>query len=445
MTTPDQTPIDDGITDVEVKPNFKQRQVQCLMRAIQVTLDFFERVVEFASPKSAVDTTASSSTHDLHAPLRARWSIRVMVGGILLLLLWSSVGKIDQVTRAQAQIIAAERTQLVQSSDGGVLTQLHVKEGDVVKAGQLLATLQKERAAAAVSDSSAKVAALNITLARLHAEVYGKPLVFDKELLTYTDYIRNQTDLYNKRQTAFNDDIHALQDILGLGEDELRINRQLEASGDVSRAEILRLQRSVADIKAQLAGKRNKYFQDAQAEMTKAQEELSTQVEQLRDRSQVLEHTELVAPVDAVVNNIKVSTLGGVVRAGDTVMELLPTGDNLIAEAKIPPADIAFVAIGQDASVKLDAYDSSIFGALHGKVNYISPDVLTEETRQGPFMYYRVRIRITGSEFKGDKANEIHMRPGLTASVEIKAMERTVLSYLTKPISKTFSQSMGER
>lgn len=445
MTTPDQPTIDDGITDVEIKPNFKQRQVQRLMRVLQTTLDLFERVVEFASPKSAVDATASSSTHDLHAPLNARWSIRVMAGGLLLLVLWASVGKIDQVTRAQAQIIAAERTQLVQSSDGGVLTQLHVKEGDAVKAGQLLATLQKERAAAAVSDSRAKVAALQITLARLHAEVYSKPLVFDKELLAYSDYIRNQTDLYNKRQTAFNDDINALTNILALGEDELSINRQLEKSGDVSRAEILRLQRSVADIRAQLASKRNKYFQDAQAETTKAQEEHSTQTEQLRDRNQVLEHTELVAPVDAVVNNIKVSTLGGVVRAGDTVMELLPTGDNLIAEAKIPPADIAFVAIGQDASVKLDAYDSSIFGALHGKVSYISPDVLTEETRQGPFMYYRVRIRITGSEFKGDKASEIHMRPGLTASVEIKAMERTVLSYLTKPISKIFSQSMGER
>jgi adhesin transport system membrane fusion protein len=445
MNQSDPRPSSDDIIDVQPKPSFKQRQRNKVVDVFQAILAFFERLVDAASPKSAIDPHSPGGMHDLHAPLGARWSLRVMVLGLLLLLLWSSVGKIDQVTRAQAQIIAAERTQLVQTSDGGVITELHVKEGDVVKAGQLLATLQKERAAAAVSESNAKVAALNITLARLHSEVYGTPLVFDKELLTYTDYIRNQTDLYNKRQTAFKDDIHSLQAILALGEDELRINRQLEGSGDVSRAEILRLQRSVADIRAQLAGKRNKYFQDAQAEMTKAQEDLSTQTEQLRDRSQVLEHTELVAPVDAVVNNIKVSTIGGVVRAGDTVMELLPTGDNLIAEAKIPPADIAFVAIGQDASVKLDAYDSSIFGALHGKVSYISSDVLTEETRQGPVMYYRVRVRITGNEFKGDKASEIHIRPGLTASVEIKAMERTVLSYLTKPISKTFSQSMGER
>ena len=445
MNQHDPRHTSDDVIDVQPKPTFKQRQLQKIRHAAQTALLHCERLVDLVSPKHSIDPESSDAFHDLQAPMRARWSLRIIIGGLTVLLLWAAIGKIDQVTRAQAQIIAADRTQLIQSSDGGVLTQLHVKEGDTVKAGQLLATLQKERAAAAVSDSSAKVAALNITLARLHAEVYGKPLVFDEALMAYSDYIRNQTDLYNKRQTAFKDDINALERILSLAEDELRINRQLEASGDVSRAEILRLQRSVADIKAQLAGKRNKYFQDAQAEMTKAQEELSTQTEQLRDRSQVLEHTELTAPVDAVVNNIKVSTLGGVVRAGETVMELLPTGDNLIAEAKIPPADIAFVAVGQDASVKLDAYDSSVFGGLRGKVTYISSDVLTEETRQGPLMYYRVRIRITGTEFKGDKANEIQIRPGLTSTVEIKAMERTVLSYLTKPLTKTLSQSLGER
>jgi adhesin transport system membrane fusion protein len=368
-----------------------------------------------------------------------------MVGGVLLLLGWAFVAEIDQVTRAPATIIAAARTQLVQSVESGVVTRLHVKEGDVVKAGQLLVTLEKERAQAAVDDSSAKVAALRITLTRLQAEVYGKPLQFDKSLMAYVDYVRNQTELYEKRKRAFTDDVNALENILAIARTELRINQALLPTGDVSRAEILRLQRTEADIQAQLTNKRNKFFQDSQAEMTKAQEDLSSQTEQLRDRSQLLDHTELVAPSDGMVNNIRATTLGAVVRPGDVVLELLPTGTDLVAEAKISPTDIAFVSVGQSASVKLDAYDSSIFGAMNGEVSYISPDVLTEDTKQGPNSYYRVRIRIKDTEFKGKKASEITVRAGLTASVDIKAAERTVLSYLTKPIAKTFSQSMGER
>jgi adhesin transport system membrane fusion protein len=385
------------------------------------------------------------SPEDFMSSRSLLWRFRLLALGLVALIFWANVATIDQVTRAQAQIIAEDRTQLIQSPDGGVITQLHVKEGDIVKAGKILVTLQKERAEAAVSDTSAKVAALQITLARLQAEVYGKPLKFDTELRSYTEYIRNQSDLYNKRQTAFHDDINAVKHMLKLADEELQMNQQLEAQGDVSRAEVLRLQRNVADIRAQMVNKKNKYFQDAQAEMTKAQEELSSQVEQLRDRKQLLEQTELIAPMDAVVNNIRVNTLGGVVRPGDTIMELLPVSESLIAEAKIPSSDIAFIKLNQDASIKLDAYDSAIYGALRGKVSYISSDTLTEDTKQGPFAYYRVRIRLTDKEFKGEKAKDIQLRPGLSASVDIKAMERTVLSYLTKPITKTLGQSMGER
>jgi len=382
---------------------------------------------------------------DLPDPKRPRWALRGIIISICLLIVWAAYAQVDQVTRAPAQLIAAARTQLVQSADAGVITQLHVREGDEVTAGQLLVTLEKERAAAAVSDSSTKVAALRITLVRLAAEANSKPLRFPKDLQQHTDYIRNQTALYASRQKAFKADINALTNIEKLAKRELAINQTLEKTGDVSRVEILRLQRTVADVQAQRSSRQNKYFQDVQAEMAKTQEELSSQTEQLRDRMQMLEHTELVAPLDGIINNIRINTVGGVVRASETVMELLPTGDDLIAEAKISPADISFITLDQEASVKIDAYDSSIYGALAGRVSYISPDVVTEDTPQGPTTHYRVHIRIVGHEFTGAKSEQIKLRPGLTGSVDIKALERSVLSYLTKPVTKTLSNAFGER
>lgn len=393
------------------------------------------------------DLNTMNTHHVLQTPelTRARWVLRIAMGGILLLILWSAIGEIDQVTRAQGQVIAIARTQSIQATDGGAVAEIHVKEGQTVKRGELLVTLEKGRAQAAVDDSRAKVAALKITLTRLKAEVYGVPLKFAPDLEAYGEYIRNQRDLYLKRKSAIDQDVAALNDMLDLARQELDMNRGLEKTGDVSKSDLLRLQRSVADIQAQINNKRNKYFQEAVAEMTKAQEELNTQQEQLQDRSQLLEHTELIAPSDGVVKNIKVTTLGGVVRAGDLVLEILPLG-NLIVEAKIPPADIATVKLNQEAVVKLDAYDYAIYGTLKGHVSYVSPDTLLDETRQqGVVPYYRVQVVLDEKQFHGKKAEAIDVRPGMTATVEIKAQERTILSYLTKPVTKTISESMGER
>ncbi len=377
---------------------------------------------------------------------RARWILRIVLLGLALLIAWASVGRIDQVTRANGQIIATARTQVVQAADGGVLTELHVQEGAEVKGGQLLATFEKGRAQAAVSDSRGKVAALQITLARLRAEVYGSPLIFDSEVSEYKEFVANQTALFNKRKTAIDQDVAALNRHLLLAREELQMNEQLEKSGDVSRADLLRLRRQVAEIEAQISAKRNKYFQDAQAEMTKAQEDLNTQMESLRDRTQLMQHTELTAPVTGIVKNIRMTTLGGVVRAGDVVLEILPTGGDLIVEAKLSPADIAFVNVGDPAQVKLEAFDSTVYGALVGKVAYVSADTLTDETPKGPVPYYRIHVRL---EPRIDKrpifGQGIQVRPGMTCSVEIKAMDRTVLSYLSKPVIKTMQNSLGER
>lgn len=384
------------------------------------------------------------NANTLHPLVSARWMLRLSMASVVFLLIWAALSHIDQVTRAQGQVIAVSRTQSVQAPDGGPVKQILVKEGEAVKQGQLLMVLEQDRIHTSLNDSRAKVAALRISLARLRAEVYGHPLSFDTDLLEYKEYIANQKDLYVKRKALIDQDLQALNDMLGLASQELEMNRTLEQTGDVGRADVLRLQRNVADIRAQINNKRNKYFQEALVDMTKVQEDLNTQREQLEDRTQVLEHTELKAPADGVVKNIKVTTIGGVVRPGDVVMEILPV-DNLIVEGKVSTADSAYVKVGQQANVKLDAYDYSIYGTLNGHVVYVSPDTLLDETRQGAVPYYRVHVALDDAVFKGDRSNAIHVKPGMTATVEIKANTRTVLSFLVKPIAKTLQESMGER
>lgn len=383
----------------------------------------------------AADFEVSSNTG-------SRLTMWVAMLGLLLLTAWAGLTEIDQVKRAQGQIIASDRTQVIQAVDGGVLRELFVQEGQEVKAGQLLASFEKTRVRAALDDTQGKVMALRITLARLRAEVYGKNLVFEPAMLSYKALVENQTNLYNRRKTAFTEDIQALRKVLGVLLEENAMITKLEATGDVSQADILRSRRQIADLEAQITTRHNKFFQDAQAEMTKAQEDLNAQTEALNDRTQLLEQTDMNAPSPGLVKSIRVTTLGGVVRAGDVVMELLPTQSGLVLEAKVYPGDIAFISVGQSANVKLDAFDSSIYGGFKGEVVYVSPDTLTEETQRGPQPYYRVHVRTGEKDFDNDKAKRMDVRPGMTAQVDLVVAKRSVLSYLVNPVSKVMSQAL---
>jgi adhesin transport system membrane fusion protein len=179
--------------------------------------------------------------------------------------------------------------------------------------------------------------------------------------------------------------------------------------------------------------------------MTEAQEKLSSEQEQFRDRSQTLKNTDLTSPVNGIVKNIRMNTIGGVIKSGETLIEILPTDTEQVTEVKISPTDIAFVQVGQAANIKLDAYDYTIFGHLQGKVSYISPDTLIEESRNGPMPFYRVQLKVDTTQPRLGRSREIQIVAGMTAMVEIKAKNRTVLSYLTKPITKVLAESMGER
>jgi adhesin transport system membrane fusion protein len=381
---------------------------------------------------------------DFEAPPNTglRLTMWVLIAGLVVLTVWAAVTEIDQVKRAQGQVIASDRTQVIQAVDGGVLRQLLVQEGQEVKEGQLLASFEKTRVRAALDDTQGKVMALRITLARLRAEAYGQKLVFEPAMLPYKALVENQTNLYNRRKTAFTEDIQALRKVLGVLQEENAMITKLEATGDVSQADILRSRRQMADLEAQITTRHNKFFQDAQAEMTKAQEDLNAQTEALNDRTQLLEQTDMHAPSPGLVKSIRVTTLGGVVRAGDIVMELLPTQSGLILETKVYPGDIAFIAVGQAANVKLDAFDSSIYGGFKGEVVYVSPDTLTEETQRGPQPYYRVHVKIGEKDFDNEKAKRMDVRPGMTAQVDLVVAKRSILSYLVNPVSKVMSQAL---
>lgn len=364
---------------------------------------------------------------------------------VVSFIVWAAFAPLDQITRGSGQIIASSHTQVVQAADGGVIQVLNVREGYKVKRGQLLAALDRVKAEASVKESAAKAAALRANIARLKAEVFGGTPQFDNRLDGYPEFVANQRTLFAKRQAAVNEEVAALGAALSLVRSELDMNLPLLKTGDVSRTDVLRLQRQVADITGQITNRKNKYLQDSQAELSKAEEELAGVEQVLAQRQEQLDNTRLYAPVDGVVKNVRLTTLGAVLKPSEELLSIVPAGDELIVETKIKPADIAYLKPGLPATVKFDAWDYSIHGSFKGHVSYISADTLTEETRQGEQTYYRVKVTLPSQALVSQKGNTIDLQPGMTAQVDIKTGTQTVLQYLTKPITKTVSESMGER
>lgn len=388
----------------------------------------------------------------LTSSFRNRWlsqSSAVIIGIVIFFaaaITWSFWAELDQVSRAPGQVIPTGRIQVIQSTDGGQIERILVREGDIVKKSQLLVELDDVKLRASVGEAQGKVASLMSSMARINAELFDKPLVFPQEVQAFPEFVSNQTMLYNKRRQALQDQISSLRQMLGLMKQELDMNMPLLEQGDVARSDVLRLQRGVSDLQSQMVNVRNKYLQDLQAEYTKTEEDLVTAREVLAQRSDALRDTKIRAPVNGIVKNIKLTTVGGVLRPSDEVMTIVPTGEELILEVKMSPKDIAYVRVGQSASVKFDTYDSSIYGSGEGKVDYISPDTLTEQTPSGEATYYRVHIRVDTRPMKPHVAGEkIEISPGMTATAEIQTGRNTVWKYLTKPINKTFGEAMTER
>lgn len=384
------------------------------------------------------ETSGRTGTHSL-----VLW---VLLAALVALFAWAAIYRVDQIIRGMGAVISSSRVQVIQVVDGGVLKSLKVKECDQVRQGEVIALLDQTRFGASVMELDARLAALKAQSARLRAEVLGAPgISFPPEVLQFPDLVKVQQALFTQRRQSLNEELRTLEVAVRLAREDAQIVAQLAKSGDVSRSEVIRSERALNEAEAQLINRRNKYFQDAQVELAKVEDDIN-QNEQIRtQRNQQLTDSVIKTPVDGIVKNVRVTTLGGVMRAGDELMQIVPLDDKLIIEAKVRPADIAQVRPGLPAAIRFDAFDYTIYGAVDGTVTYVSADTLKEETRTGEQTYYRVHVETAGNPVMTRIGHELDILPGMTAQVDIRTGDRTVLEYLLKPLRKTISESMGER
>jgi adhesin transport system membrane fusion protein len=370
----------------------------------------------------------------------------VLLAGLIVFVLWASNFRIDQVARGTGEVIASSRVQIIQSVDGGVISNLYVKEGDSVTAGQIIATLDTTRIGAAVKEVDARLSALRVKATRLRAEITGDAkLVFADDLLRFPAQIKVERALFEQKSTTLVEELHALKIGVDLAREESILIKELSASGDVNRTEVIRAARSLNDSEAKLLNRKNTYLEDAGAELAKAEDEIAQNAQILTQRKQQLENSIFKALLPGIVKNVRVTTLGGVLRAGEELMQIIPVGDELILEAKVSPADIAQVRKGLNATIRFDPFDYTIYGGVIGEVVYVSADTLKEETSQGEEIYYRVHVSTKTNPVITTSGKSLAILPGMTAQVDIKTSDRTVLNYLLKPLRKTLAESFGER
>lgn len=370
--------------------------------------------------------------------------IGLVVAGFVV---WSQWAQLDQVTRAPGKVVPFSRVQIVQSEQDGAIANIAVREGEQVKAGQALIELDTVQLEAGLREARVKVAALETRMARISAELYDRPLTFPASVSSYRDFIANQRQLFQRRRRALNDELRTLEELASLQQQELELSQPLLDTGDVARSEIIRMQRQVVETKGRISKVRSDHARDLQSEFAQTEEELASAREILARADDRVRASSLIAPSGGIVKNVRFNTIGGFVRAGEEVLQIVPVGEKLIVETRVPPRDIAFVKSGQRARVNFDAYDSAIYGSADGTVVFISPDTLTEQAQDGSSeTYYRVNLEVDTAAMAEVTGREpVNLQAGMTATAEILTGATTVWTYLTKPILKTVSDSLQEK
>ena len=376
----------------------------------------------------------------LAAATRLVWLLAALFAAALL---WAWLAELDEVATGEARVVPTSREQVIQSLEGGILAKLAVRQDEIVRPGQLLAQLDPTQAGSTVEESAAKYRAALAAAARLQAEANGTPLRFPAELDRYHDLKAAEARLYETRRRSLQSSVALIDQSLALISREVGIGQSLIAVGAASNVEVLRLQRQRADLALKKADLRSQYMVEARQELAKATEQVDTLAPVVRGRSDTLQRLTLRSPVRGVVKAIEVSTIGGVIPPNGRVMEIVPLDDRLLIEARIQPRDIAFIRPSQRASVKVSAYDYSIYGGLEGTVTSISPDTIRDEVKPD-LVYYRVYVRTRSDSLVNKAGRRFPITPGMVATVDIHTGSKTVLQYLMKPLNRA-SEALRER
>lgn len=377
------------------------------------------------------------------AERRLVWLVFVMLA---VFLAWAWYFPLVQVSSGQGTVVPSSREQVIQSLEGGIVTAISVKEGDMVEKGQTIARLDPTRSASNVEEAAAKYHAAIAAAARLRAELDGRATVDFPTALSgdeFDELRRNELALFRSRRNSLKEALSGLTEGLELTRQELEIAQKLQETGAASRVEVIRLRREAAQTELEIARLQADARVQAGEELQRVNAEAEVQASVMRGRSDQLARLVFQAPMRGIVKDIAVTTIGGVVPPGGNLMTIVPMDDQLLVEARISPRDIAFIHPGQEAQVKLSAYDYAIFGGLSGEVVTISPNTVRDEINPDQ-VYYRAYIR-TREDFLTNKAGtRFPIVPGMIATVDIRTGQKTVWQYLVKPFNRA-QEALRER
>ncbi len=429
--------------------------------------------------------TDVNSVNLYSTPIQSHLILWLSFSFVIIAIIWANFATLDEVTSGSGKTIPAGHIQVIQNLEGGILSGILVKEGDLVDKGQALLQLDAVRFASSFNETKLKYYELLATTARLTAEVNKQKIEIPEDVIQNAPSIAHDAiQLLASRQNELNANRNILdeqirqkkQDLVELNskanqisrsykylQEELKMSEPLVAEGAMSRVELLRLRRSANDLRGELSAARlsipriKSSLKEAKNKLseleirfhTKALEELNLAKSELDRTSEsvlALEdrvaRTRILSPVKGIIKQLKVTTIGGVIQPGMDLLEIVPLDDQLLIEAQIRPADIAFLVPGQKAIVKLTAYDFSIYGGLEAILEHISADTITNE--EDGKNYYLIRLRTTKNylERNGEKLNII---AGMTATADILTGKKSVLNYILKPIFKVRDRALRER